>query len=116
MRFPLHWNKRHWWLIALLLGLSGTITALVGALFLWGPPMMPLWYSLIVAADELATKQWLWVPIAVTWGMSLLTLWFSRSTALEHEDYIAVLSLYSGVVSQLLLLLAIGRLVFLFIL
>lgn len=66
--------------------------------FLFGPPFLPLWYSQTVEAEQLAPKLFIWVFPGVASVILILSLFFGRKTDLEHERYLARLSLWSGLV------------------
>ena len=83
------------------------VSLLLSALFyLYGPPFVPLWYSLTVTTEQLAPKAYIWVFPAISAVVTVLSLWQGRRSQLEHERYLARLSLLSGLVLMVLLLIA----------
>ena len=83
------------------------ISLLVSALlYLFGPPFIPLWYSLPLPAEQLAPKIFVWVFPGLSAVAMILSLWQGRRADLEHERYLARLSLLSGLVLLIFLLIA----------
>lgn len=74
--------------------------------YLYGPPFFPVWYSRTVEAEQLAPKVFIWVFPSVATVILILSLFFGRKTDLEHERYLAKLSLWSGLILFLFLLVA----------
>lgn len=103
--FHKHHTKLLWTLIAL------WVATLVTTALLWffGPPYLPLWMSLVEPAEQLAPKIFIFVVPITTSILTLLTLFFSRKSALDHEEYLATLSLWSGIILLILFLLAVLR-------
>jgi hypothetical protein len=67
--------------------------------------------SLVEPAEQLAPKIFIFVIPATTSILYLLTLFFSRRSALEHEEYLATLSLWSGIILLSLFLLVALRII-----
>lgn len=82
------------------------ILLLSSLFFLYGPPFVPLWYSQPVAAEQIAPKVFIWVFPVLASVVLVLSLFFGRKTELEHDRYLARLSLWSGLVLFLFLLIA----------
>lgn len=83
------------------------ISLLLSALFfLFGPSYLPLWYSLPLPAEQLAPKIYVWVFPGLSAVITLLSLWQGRRTDLDHERYLARLSLLSGLALMVCLLIA----------
>ena len=82
-------------------------TLLLSALvFMFGPPLIPLWYSLPLLREQLASSEYVWVFPAVSATITLVSLWQGRRSDLEHERYLARLSLISGLALMVILLIA----------
>lgn len=109
MRLAYPFHKHHTRLLWTLTGLwiaGGLISAL---LWFFGPPYLPLWMSLVEPGEQLAPKMFVAVIPASTTLLYFLTLFFSRRSALDHEEYLATLSLWSGIILLTLFLLAVLR-------
>lgn len=80
-------------------------------LYLFGPPLLPLWYSLVVPEEQLAIREYVFIFPGVGASIVLLSLWFGRKSDLEHEEYLATLSLWGGCVLLFLLLVSLLRII-----
>lgn len=109
MRLAYPFHKHHTRLLWSLTGLW--LATGIFSLLLWvfGPPYLPLWMSLVEPAEQLAPKIFIFVVPVTTSILYFLTLFFSRRSALDHEEYLATLSLWSGIILLSLFLLAILR-------
>ena len=110
MKFSLALHREHHTLASIILGFTGATTLLAGAIFFLGPPLLPLWYSLVEPAEQLAPRLWVIAAPAVAWAMALVFWILGRKTELDHERYLALLALWSGIILQALLLFALIRL------
>ncbi len=104
-----HYHPGQQWLVSTILVLTGSISLLAILLFIWGPPLLPLWYSLTVSEEQLVPKIWVISVPALALAITAATLWFGRHTALDHEKYVAALSLGSGLALLTMLLIAFLR-------
>lgn len=111
MRWLPKFHQQNIRLVLFILGLSGAIWlgGLVVAFF--GPPFVPLWYSLTVSEEQLAPRLWTLAIPGLSGAIALVSLWFGRHTALEHESYVATISLWSGAGLLSFLLLAFLRII-----
>lgn len=109
MKLSLALHREHHTLASLILGLTGATTLLSGAIFFLGPPLLPLWYSLVEPADQLAPRFWVVTAPATAWAMAFVFWVLGRKTELDHERYLALLALWSGVILQALLFFALIR-------
>lgn len=100
-------HHTRWFL--LLWGLWGTLTTLSAGLYSFGPPLVPLWYSLVVPAEQLAPSIWLGTLPALGLGIAIITTWHSRRTSLEHSEFLSRVSLWSGIILLGFLLVALAR-------
>lgn len=111
MRLGLKFHPDHQRLVWITLIVFGVITALSLLLFFFGPPFLPLWYSLAVVEEQLASREWVFSLPLLAFFILLVSLWFGRHTALDHERYVAAISLWSGISLLALLLLALLRII-----
>lgn len=95
-------------LVVILWGLTLIITAL---LYWLGPPLLPLWYSLVIPEEQLAAHEWVWSIEVMSTALLLFAFWFGRRTSLEHDDYLTLLTMGSALALQSLLLVALLRIV-----
>lgn len=86
-----------------------TIASLAAGMILFGPPLVPLWYSLVVPAEQVSESLWLLVIPATATLIALITTWQSRKTKLEHNEFLARISIWSGILIQTGLLVALAR-------
>lgn len=109
MRLAYPFHKHHSQLLWTLTGLW--IATGVSSLLLWifGPPYIPLWLSLVEPAEQLAPKVLIFIIPIISSILFFLTLLFSRKSALDHEEYLATLSLWSGIILLTLFLVAVLR-------
>lgn len=85
------------WVVSLLLS---------ALLFIFGPPLIPLWYSLTLPVEQLAPKIAAWTFPGLGAVITILSLWQARRTDFDHNRYLARLSLISGLVLLIFLLIA----------
>lgn len=109
MRLASPFHPHHIRLILISGALCGIIGFFSAALWVWGPPQLPLWYSLVTPAEQLAPKHFLAALPGLSAVTLLITLWFGRKTQLEHEQYLALLSLWTGIFLQAFLLIGLVR-------
>ncbi len=109
MRIASPFHPHHARLLWVLTALWGAVGVFSLSLWFFGPPFLPLWLSLVEPSEQLAPKIAIWVFPAITTPLYFLTLWFSRKNSLEHEEYLATLSLWSGIILLSLFLFAIIR-------
>lgn len=109
MRFLLRFHSGHNQLVVITLSLSIVISLISIALFFFGPPQIPLWYTLTLPQEQLASREWSLAVAGLAWLIALSSLWFGRQTKLEHERYVAGLSLWSGISLLGLLFVALAR-------
>ncbi len=84
-----------------------TTTLLLSALaYMFGPPLVPLWYSLPLEPEQLSPSEYIWVFPALSATVMILSLWQGRRSDLEHERYVARLSFISGLALMVFLLIA----------
>jgi hypothetical protein len=109
MRLAYPFHKHHTQLLWTLTGLwiATGITSLL--LWIFGPPYIPLWMSVVEPAEQLAPKVAIFIIPIVASFLFFLTLFFARKSALEHEEYLATLSLWSGIILHGLFLLSVLR-------
>lgn len=89
------------------------VSTLSGLLAVFGPPLLPLWYSLPIAADQLAPREYALSLAGVSTAILLFALLCGRKTTLEHESYLAHLGLWTGVLLLGILGIATLRIIFL---
>lgn len=94
---------------ALLWGMWVLLTALSAGLYFFGPPLVPLWYSLVVPSEQLAPSLWLASFPALSGSIALIATWHSRRTALEHSEFLARVSIWGGIMILGFLLVALIR-------
>ncbi len=99
-------NQLQVWLA---LGLTALLIAIGGMIAFFGPPTLPLWYSLTVSEEQLAPRWWILVIPGLAVLITAISLWFGRHTDLEHESYVAAISIWSGLILLSLLSLATFR-------
>lgn len=109
MRVSSPFHAHHFRLVLTNLGLAGSIGLCTAVLWFWGPPVLPLWYSLVTPAEQLAPHIMLLSLPALSGGLLLTTFWFGRKSSLEHEQYLATIGWWSGIALQAFLLLALLR-------
>lgn len=103
-RFKLHQADHR---LVFLFFLLWVFALVLSALFyLYGPPVIPLWYSLNILEQRLAPSYYIWVFPAMSTVILLISLFNGRRTNLEHERYLARLSLLTGLALQFLILIA----------
>lgn len=103
-RYSIHHQDQK--LVFLFFALWTTTLLLSALVFLFGPPLVPLWYSLPLAREQLAASEYVWVFPGLSAVITLMSLWQGRKSDLEHERYLARLSLISGLALMVFLLLA----------
>lgn len=88
---------------------------MAGLLWIWAPPLLPLWLDQVEPAARLAQKYWLVVALLVQAVTSFIFIGMAANT---NDDQISLqrLTLGSGVVLVGVIALALGRLVWLFLL
>lgn len=102
--YSLHQHDRR---ITFMFFVLWVMTLLLSSLFyIYGPLYLPLWYSLTIASDQLAPRYYIWVFPLINTIILMFSLWYGRHTDLDHERYIARLSLLTGLVLMILLLIA----------
>lgn len=104
IKFKLHQDDRR--LVFVFFAVWVLILTLTALMYIFGPPYLPLWYSLTVPQEQLASKAFVWIFPGLSTLIMLIGLWSGRRTDLEHERYLARLSLICGLVLMFLLLLA----------
>lgn len=109
MRLAYPFHKHHSRLLWILTGLWVVTGLSATLLWIFGPPYIPLWLSLVEPAEQLAPKIFIFIIPIITSFLFFLTLFFSRKSALDHEEYLATLSLWSGIILHALFLLSILR-------
>lgn len=103
-KFSIHQQDRR---LVFIFFVLWVVSLLLSSLFyLYGPPFIPLWYSLAVETDQIAPKIFIWVFPVISALILIVSLWNGRCTTMEHERYIARLSLLSGLVLMALLLIS----------
>lgn len=103
-RYSLHEEDRR---LAFLFFVGWVLSLLMSALFyLYGPLYAPLWYSLTVKSDQIATREWMWVFPGISTLILFVSLWTGRRSNLEHERFLARFSLLAGLALMVLLLIA----------
>jgi hypothetical protein len=96
-------NKKFLFIFFALLTVSLLLSAI---LYLFGPPLIPLWYSLPSPAEQLAPKVYFWVFPILSVLVAILAIWQGRKSNLEHSFYLSRLAFVSGLVLLALLLIA----------
>ncbi len=105
----LSFHDHHQKLVIVLLVQLGVVALFSGLLYLFGPEYIPLWYSLVESSEQLAPRIAIGVMPGLALGIVILALWYGRRTKLEHEEYLASISLWSGNILLAFLLLALLR-------
>jgi hypothetical protein len=80
----------------------------------WGnkiPPQVPLFYSRPWGEDQLADKMWLWIPAGIAGLVALFETVIIRR--FKPEPVLGVLILGTGLLTQIILILATVRIIFL---
>ena len=104
-------HSYHSRLITALLSILALIFLFSSVLAFFGPPVLPLWYSITLSEEQLAPRIFAFsIPVLAS-GITVFSLWFGRKTHLEHEHYLATISLWSGACLLTLLLIAVLRIV-----
>jgi hypothetical protein len=103
-RYSIHQEDQR--IIFLFFVLWVTSLLISGLFFIFGPPFIPLWYTVPLAAEQLADRMFIWVFPALSFVILILSLWQGRRTNMEHERYLARLSLISGLILMVFLLVA----------
>ncbi len=109
MRTLISFHRHHTRIVAVLLGQAAVIGILSSLLYLFGPNYLPLWYSLVEPSEQLAPRISIFAIPAVAGAITLLTLWYGRRTQLDHEEYLASISLWGGNILLFLLEIALLR-------
>lgn len=109
MRSPLSFHRHHSRIVVVLLGQTAVIGILSVLLYLFGPNYVPLWYSLVEPGEQLAPRLHVLAIPALAGVIMLLTLWYGRRTQLDHEEYLASISLWVGNILLFLLEIALLR-------
>ncbi|MCD8484967.1 hypothetical protein LRY65_04115 [Candidatus Woesebacteria bacterium] len=92
----LSFHEHHSKLVLVLLAQMGIIAVFTALLYAFGPQYIPLWYSLVESTEQLASREFVAVIPALALAIVVVTLWYGRRTKLEHEEYLAAISLWSG--------------------
>lgn len=96
MRLFPKFHPQHTSLVLAILALLAILTVMGVIIALFGPPFLPLWYSLTVSEEQLAPRLWVLSIPGLALAIAAGSLWFGRHTQLEHEAYVASISLWSG--------------------
>lgn len=110
MRSPVRFHAHHAPLIIVVTVLWGVVLGMCGIFLALQIPQLPLWYSLVEPAEQLAELPWLAAPALLATGILFTSLLYARRTDIEHEEYLAKLSLWGGVVLLSFLVLSLLRL------
>lgn len=110
LRLPTY-HEHHSRLVVILVVLWFVITGLAFLLYFFGPPFLPLWYTLVEPAEQLAPNLFILTIPLLALAILVVSMWYGRRSDLDHEDFLAANALWSGSALLVLLLIALIRII-----